>query len=398
MIKANIDLSRENRLLRDCSRIKIDDSIKNRLEEALTNKLNWPYILEESMKEGVGYLVYNNLLEFRHKVSEDIWRRFEDFYYRNTYRNIKIYEGMRIILSSFNKEGIKVIPLKGIYLAEKIYKNIALRSMGDIDLLAKKEGLSKIDRVLEGLGYKTSIHKELVLCAIKKSYLNSIDYFKIDERLPTLHIHWHIVNVSLPTYLYTKLIKMDRFFESARAVMIADVETLQLAPHHLIMHLSEHILKHSFDKAILLSDIDAVIGRFEKEIDWEALVKETIEFGMEKQVFYALYLTRDFLDTAIPHYILEKLRPKKTSLLEKRFLNSILNDRRNGKLCYFVYLGMVKGLVNKFRFIFRSFFPPPSILALSLNLNKEKVTLKDYIFFLRKQFLNLKNSLFKKFE
>ena len=388
-----MNLSLEDKLLRYYAQIDINDKAKNRLDEILHNDLNWSYILQESINEGIAYLFYHNLLQFKNGIRQDIWNKFKEIYYTNIYQNTKIYQEMNIVLSSFNKENVKVIPLKGIFLAEKIYNNIGLRAMGDIDLLIKKEDLSRIDKLLEDIGYRSPIHKELRSHAIEKSYMNSIDYFKTGEKSPILHIHWHIVNVSLPTYMYTKNIKMDKFWEYAKPVKIADTETLQLAPHHLIIHLAEHALKHSFDRLTLLSDINAATKRYREQIKWEKLIKETMEFGMERQLFYGLYFTKYFLEADIPDYVLSRLKPKKIGLLERRFFNAVSNNRRNTKLCYFVYLNMVKGVINKLRFIFRTLFPPPCTLALFFNLNKPRVTVKDYLLFLGKRLSYLRNCL-----
>ncbi len=381
----------EDKLIRFCSQIENDDRIKNGLEEIWCDNLNWPHILQKSKSEGVTCLLYQNLLQFKDRIPQDIWNVFAEVYYINAYRNIRIYEKTNIVLSSFNKENLKVIPLKGVFLAEKVYNNIALRAMTDIDLLVKKEELSRIDKLLIGLGYESPIRKELRSRAIEKSYLNSMDYFKADDSSSILHVHWHIVNISLPTYMYTKDIIIDRFWESANPVKIQDTKTLQLAPHHLIMNLSEHALKHSFDRLILLSDINEVIKRYRKEIDWEDLIKEAIELGIDRPLFYSVYFVNHFLNAGISDHILAKIRPKTLPLLEKRFFGSIINDNREPKLCYFVYLNMVKGIMNKFRFIFRTLFPPPSCLLLFLNLDKPRVTMKDYLLFIRRRFPYLKN-------
>ena len=391
MVKINFSL--EEQFLRYCAQSHINDRISLRLNDILGRNLNWPYILQKSMKEGIACLAYHNLLQHKQKIPDNIWENFKGIYYRNMTRNHGIYQEMNAVLSCFHKEALNVIPLKGIFLAEKVYENIALRAMTDIDLLVKKEDLPRIDNILENMGYGSPIHKKLLYLAVKKSYMNSMDYFKKNEKFPTLHIHWHIVNVTLPTYIYSKNIKMDKLFECATRVTIAKAQTLQLAPHHLLLYLAEHALKHSFERSILLSDIDAVIKKYKGQINWPGLMEEAREFGLDRQLYYSLYFTRYFLDTDIPDDILSGLRPKKAAVFERQFLNSILNNSRNTKLCYLIYLGMIKGVINKLRFIVRTLFPPACILALTFNLNKPKITVKDYFIYMRKQFFYIKNYL-----
>ncbi len=394
MAKNQLYRSLEDKLLRYCAQNDTTNRIKDSLKKILYDNLNWSYILQESIKEGIACLLYNQLSNFEYgSIPEDVWRNLKEVYYLNTYRNIKIYNELENILSSFNNKGLKVIPLKGVFLLEKIYNNIALRGMTDIDLLIKKEDLSRIDNVLGDLGYRTPIDKRLLSLAVEKSYLNSIDYFGSEDRMPSLHIHWHIVNINLPTYIYAKNIKMDAFWKCATPTRLSGVETLQLAPHHLVMYLAEHALKHSFDRLILLTDLNEVIKKYGEKIDWEMLIRETKEFGMERQLFYSLFFTNQFLDAKIPQDILSELRPRKTGLLEKRFFQSILGNNRSSNLSYFAYLGMIRGNIDKTRFIFRTLFPPPSVLALTYNIDGPNVTIKDYLLFLREQLSHLKGCL-----
>ena len=394
MTKIKSSLSPEYTLLRYCAQIGISDAIKNKLDKILEADLYWPFILAESRKEGVACLLYHNLSQFKNKIPPDILSRLEETYCTNAYRNVKIYDAIASVLSLIHKEGLKMIPLKGLFLAEKVYNDIGLRAIiSDIDLLVKKEDLPSIERLLENLGYSMRVHKKLLYLAMKKSYMNSVEFLKPETNLPNLHVHWHILNISLPTYLYSKKIDMSAFWKSAQPTKIADASAWQFAWHHLIMHLSEHALKHSFDRLILLSDIDAVVKVCKSQIDWQKLIAESLAYGMKKQLFYSLYFAHHYLDTPVPDHVLSGLKPENTGWAEKIFFSAVLKNQRDTTLCYFVYLGMVKGIIAKIKFVFRSLFAPPCILALTFNLKNPRVGIGDYFSFIAKQLFHLKKSI-----
>ena len=75
-------------------------------------------------------------------------------YYKTLYMNIKFYDAYGKILSKFEEHNIQHIPLKGIYLAEWLYKDIGLRLLSDIDLLVKVSDGQKCIQLLMELGYK----------------------------------------------------------------------------------------------------------------------------------------------------------------------------------------------------------------------------------------------------
>ena len=55
--------------------------------------------------------------------------------------NSRYQEEAFLILSSFMREGINVIPLKSLFLAEKLYQNIAARGISEVGFLIKESKL-----------------------------------------------------------------------------------------------------------------------------------------------------------------------------------------------------------------------------------------------------------------
>ncbi len=58
------------------------------------------------------------------------------------------------ILQAFGEEGIRVVPLKGPFLAERLYGDASLRVSHDLDLLIAQGDLVRGERVLSALGFK----------------------------------------------------------------------------------------------------------------------------------------------------------------------------------------------------------------------------------------------------
>lgn len=117
--------------------------------------LDWEYILKQSKFHSILQLIYyhcsslkvipthyENLLRSNYVLAESKGRLMTD-----EYKNV---------LKRFNEEGVKVIVLKGVYLATKVYKNVALRPFGDMDILIEKESINKVFKILLELGYSQS--------------------------------------------------------------------------------------------------------------------------------------------------------------------------------------------------------------------------------------------------
>lgn len=90
-------------------------------------------------------------------VPSETIKVLEKIYYSNLARNMLLYDELSKVLSAFKTAEIDVIVLKGVFLAEQIYKNIGLRPMSDIDLLVKEKDLQKAKVELNKLMYYPTI-------------------------------------------------------------------------------------------------------------------------------------------------------------------------------------------------------------------------------------------------
>ena len=373
----------EDKLILLCARTKLDREIKDRIKGLLRRKLNWNYLLKKAEKEGLSGLLYYNLKRFDEKnVSQSIIEILEERYFNITSRNLLFLKELSRVSKVFKKAKIPAMVLKGVFLVEEIYKNPGLRSMSDIDLLVKKEGFLQVHKELKGLGYTTINNYLDYIEKPISGYLNSLFYYKKEgEASIPLHIHWHLVNSSVPNYMFSSRIEMNDIWEEAEKIKIADGEVSSLAPHHLVIYLSEHALrmKHSLARFLLLCDISEVIKKYRDRLSWEKVIKDSLRFNLDRMVYYCLLLAAKFLEVKVPSHVLGRLKPKRTGCLEKGFRTLILKNKRFPGLSYLLYLSLNRGLFAKVKFIYRTLVPPPQVSA-----RKGKTRLKETLRYLPK--------------
>lgn len=93
-----------------------------------------------SRRHRVAPLLYRQLKKLEASdVPSEIMQELRTYYLRTAARNMDFYRQMSAILQCFQSENIPVIPLKGLYLAEHVYRNIGVRPMGDVDVLVRQE-------------------------------------------------------------------------------------------------------------------------------------------------------------------------------------------------------------------------------------------------------------------
>ena len=130
-------LRSEDRFVLYCCKTRIDKQALNQIKGLLPYLLDWDGILETVILHGLSMPLYRNLRKINQEylIPSGFMEKLRQTYYVNTMRNMLFYSELERVLKSFQNERIKTIVLKGAMLAEIVYPSIALRSMGDIDLL-----------------------------------------------------------------------------------------------------------------------------------------------------------------------------------------------------------------------------------------------------------------------
>ena len=374
-------MRREDFLIQCCARTNIDQELQSIVQGILSPDLDWAYFFERCQTEGLSSLIYKTLLEIDHIeriIPPDIWSSLRDVYYSAITKNIFIFRTLERISTCFEREGIEVMVFKGPMLAECVYGDIGLRSMGDIDILVKKEDMAKTHGILTDLGYSTSFGIDFSN-PLFGLYRNTLLYQMTGSMSGSIHVHWHIIN-SLPYHeRVIQMIDMDRIWRESIPIKLGGANLRTFSPYHQIIFLSMHILNHSFTPSILLCDIHEFLRLQKENVDWGRLVEEALEFGLSSHVYYTLYVVSTLLGTDIPEGVLNKLAPRRMSIFERKFISSVLEGRPVFTGEWLAYLGMNRTLRDKFLFLRRALFPSRNNLALIRQKGVAQVNFLDYL-------------------
>src|SRR2546423_1244331 len=133
--------SAENRLLLSC--VQVGSSEPQKIRDLIRLNIHWERLVERAMRNSVAPLLYSNLKQLTETVTVpmDTMSQLKGVYLWHVVHNRNLYHKLHEILELFGQESIPVLVLKGAVLAWLFYDNIALRPMGDLDLLVKRGDL-----------------------------------------------------------------------------------------------------------------------------------------------------------------------------------------------------------------------------------------------------------------
>jgi hypothetical protein len=268
----------------------------------------WDSITVTAERLHAGALLYYSLKPIISKLTipNELRQKMRDKYLISAARNIRLYEQLVEVISALNKEDIEVVLLKGAHLATSVYTNPGLRSMADIDILAKRKDLVLIDRVLRELGYVTSAAS--VGCTLE--HLEHLELYNKKAGSPLKHltpytkknamrveVHFHIAKPP-----FSQLVDLAELWNRARRQAIDSVEVLTLSPEDLLLHLCLHAcIDHGFGLGLRpFLDIQHVLEHYRKEIDWEVVLQRAGEWGLKQCIFLMLALSENMLGLILP--------------------------------------------------------------------------------------------------
>lgn len=283
---------------------------------------------------------------------------------RNTARNIRLYQELKGILRKLKESNIKVILLKGAFLAEKVYANIGLRPMTDMDLLIHQEDLEPAIALMKGLGYTP-----------ERPYWSEVDgelHFHAPMMVKNgkfLELHW---NLTRETNL--SQINIDSLWGRAQPSSEGD-NLWVLSPSDLVIHLAVHAAYgHQFYNQFLsLVDLAEVINHYGDDLDWDEIARICEAWQAKRGTYLTLRLAREVLKVEVPESALKALLPGdwNESVLvwakERLFKSSpVLSDN-------YIRLMQNKNPAEKIQALIAGLLPPKKIMAMEYGIPASSV-------------------------
>lgn len=288
-----MNLSDENSLLISCIRDGIPGETPGGTNSLLSSRIKWDEFTNTAISQGIAPLVYKRLKDIPEKsrVPEAVMDKLKMAYLGNVARNMYFYSELERILRVFNENGIEVMMLKGAALAGTVYGDIGLRAMGDIDLLVKKECLSRVKEMMPELNYEIPDHSNPEEW-YSANHFHLPPYIHKEKRI-VVEIHWNVAGDSLG-------IDVDRWWGRARKIRQGDAWVLIPSPEDMILHLCVSLYHGSYNKTALkgLCDIIHAISHFLKETDWKLFREAVDQSGIARPVYSILFLVRKYFNSS----------------------------------------------------------------------------------------------------
>ncbi|MBU1006039.1 MAG: nucleotidyltransferase family protein [Candidatus Omnitrophica bacterium] len=288
---------------------------RQRLENIIEQGLDWDYIFKIIVLSDIAPLTCYYLSRLKNNNIPDwFMQKLNDNRNNTITANMFLWKNLRGVLQGFDKENIPAILLKGAFMSDIIYENIAMRSLVDIDIMVKEKDLLKIDAILKNNSY-----------AKIKEYPGEILYKKetgvLYDKLP-IEIHYKLRLPSeiliLSDFLWNNPIIKET---NGLKMLYPSIEnSLIYSALHFFHHLSEVFMWHcGFPGIKSILDIHEIITIKNDCINWKYITGFSKRYKTRHILYLSLLLSKLYFGTRIPENFMRSLKPNFIKKMLVRF-------------------------------------------------------------------------------
>ncbi len=265
---------------------------------------DWDVLVEQAGRYTLGPFLYQRLVrdcQGQNLVPSETEQILRQSYLGTLAQNMVAYHLLGQVLERLQQAGIRVLLLKGAYLAEQVYGDIGLRPMGDLDLLVPADELQRGLSILKEMGF--TAEREYSDEADGDLHFHAPAMTK-DEIV--IELHWDLVVPSSPVQ-----IDIQGLWQRAKPITLENGQAWTLGLEDLLLYLSVHAAYgHEYNNQLRsLVDISEVIHHFVQELNWMSIKETAIQWGANRGVYLTLDLAWELMNAEVPIEKLESMKP-----------------------------------------------------------------------------------------
>jgi hypothetical protein len=297
----------EVEILLCCARTRRDPQAAARILTLLQGDVDWDYLLQAAGRHGMVPLLFWHLDNAcPETVPEAYMTELRRHFRSNSLKNLLLAGELLKLYELFEQNDIFAIPYKGPALAASVYRNLALRQAGDLDILVGRRDVLKAKELLLSLGYVPTPWRtgERLTPAQESAFLRfEREYAFMHEGADiSVEIQWEVI----PRYFSFSWDPVS-LRQRRQLVSLGGGAVSTFVPEDLLLVLCIHGSKHFWERLRWVCDVGETVNLF-REMDWDDIMARAAAFGSERMLLLGLSLAHSLLNADVPVALLEKAR------------------------------------------------------------------------------------------
>ena len=327
------------------------------IELSVLTDADWQSLLDLAINNDVSQMLFTALNHHQIKLPPIISERIRDIHLTSVVQSTMRYHDLAQILQAFESAAVTVVPVKGAWLGEEVYSNIALRGMGDIDLWVDRSEIDLARTAMESLGYLSSSSRKDRPRELLEELVGEIQFFKFGSAM--VELHWTIYQGEWLRHVS----RIDEKFIWQRTLTYRGNYARQLAAEDAIIHIAIHLaVNHQMSMSGLRTMLDLDAVRHKLTVDWETVALRAKDWRVATAMWIVLSMLAHIFGDPDNKLPLQELCPSplRRWVLEKFVTPQGLCDGlviREGPIRFIFLLTLVDKPLDALRLVWRTFFP-----------------------------------------
>ena len=293
-----MQLTTEDKLLLAVVSIEPSEVELQYIDSLLPLIQRWDYAMRLLTQHGSAPLLYVKLphLQHAHCIPLHWTSHLQQVYYKSLSRGMLLYRVFVEVVQELQKHNIDMIVLKGAYLSECVYPDIALRQFTDIDLLVhERDGLRCLE-LLQNTGFVPWASQGI--SAFVDAQSDFAHYRPLQKGDVSVEIH-----IKLHTRSKKYKLSVPHMWERSVPCVIQGLQVRTLCTEDLLMYLCVHALIH-FQKGDLnlksMNDLVIILHTLPDTFDWKKFSSLCKLYACENSVRTVFQLLSHYYRAPLP--------------------------------------------------------------------------------------------------
>ncbi|MCF8275346.1 MAG: nucleotidyltransferase family protein [Flavobacteriales bacterium] len=297
MLYFEVEITAVDQLIFLGSKLQLSEDERKTVARCCAEINDWNLLVTRAIGSHIAPILFQTLSEESTKalVPPGVLSKFSNLQNQVLVRNMRLQQVFLEMLDLLNEAQIPVVPLKGIYLSEKVYRNLSLRHLSDIDVLIKKEHLQRVCELMQQRGWDAKWAQ---------------GYSKTEaEHFAKAHPCTLVKNgmqIELHTHLYdgnqgAKITSIELWTKTEPEDFLG-FYIHQFSPELLAQHLCLHLHKHLFGpdmKLLSFCDIREFLLQH-PEFDWKYFGDLCMKYDCAEPVSQVLFVCQKYWHVVLP--------------------------------------------------------------------------------------------------
>lgn len=288
--------------------LRKDHSCGDFLRSKSISRYNWTVFRNLSLRFGVLPLIYQRIIRDKLKgyFPPELLLDLKKKYIGNLTRNISLIHQLHKVYYAFQSNKIPVLLFKGPASSQLAYRDPALRTYSDIDLIIPPSHFKETVYLLKELDFTFALDWTPKMLA----YINNTGRdFNASKNILHLDIHQQVAKG--PKFLRLP----DKIWERTRDLDIQNHTFQTFSLEDTVVFLSLHCAKDGWSSFKTLSDLGAIIESF--GLQWDIIFKIASSSQSQLILKIALYFILEYFGVSLPADV--RQRVYNCSLTQKYF-------------------------------------------------------------------------------